>query len=180
MLKSEWVSSNHIYKATDYSLTHTYIKMSMVWYKNVKVKNFSLNLHVFRHTRTLKPFLCFLISPLHCFYRTDLCYDSLFLYVLFLYICPITVYHFSVYSMFGCICVEAGQDEFTSVTLIWCQLHERGTLEKHQTKASDWNFYSGSTNWWYNSFDFDFLLLLLKHRRYICVILDKFLELSRP
>jgi len=41
--------------------------------------------------------------------------------LLFLHIFPITVDHFSTYSTFGCICIDAGQDEFKSATLIRCQ-----------------------------------------------------------
>lgn len=69
-----------------------------------------------------------------------------------------------------------GKDEFKSVTLMWCQA-AHWYIGKQQTDASGWNFYCGSTNGWYNSFNFDFLLL--KHGNYIC-IMDKFFKFSGP
>lgn len=123
----------------------------------MKVRNFLLSLCLFGKKRTLTFPLCFLISLLPCFYRSERSYFFTFL--------P-SLYFFS-FSTFSCICVEVGQDEFKSITLIYCQALWAWYIGK--TEASRWNFYSGCTSWWYNSFNFDFFFFIVVKTWEICL-----------
>lgn len=124
-------------------------------------------LHLFGETRRFQPFLYVSWCPfcpafIGVSYNIETMLSSLHL-----------SYHCISFLQF--IGPLVGQDEFRSVTLIWCQAVWAWYIGKQQTEASSWNIYCGSTNWWYNSFNFDFLLLL-KHGNYICIIMDKFFK----